>query len=313
MALRPQSFSPFESTMREFWYKLLYWDICHWHSLPICQKGTLSVSEYSLLCLSCISRSSTIAYFKFKVKNGEVNENFLENIENIKGNGGHVVLELGLQTVHRNEWRLIDRPNNLSSVRKVLTETRKRNISTEVSLIFGLPGQTFDSFKQSVDFCKACMGLRGRVEGQLRNLLFQNLLTFTYFKVDNLPLSYFITKCLLQYVDFGAKGDLENKRRQPMRATLGVESTYDLRLSADAFARDSSSRSESGIRIGRIQRSQFRASGSRSGGNPPRRLLKNFHQGWMAKMAELAQSLDHYNVNTKMKSTLDQTAYVGHH
>ena len=41
----------------------------------------------------------------------------------------------------------------MSKVKKVLIETQQRNIETEVSLIFGLPGQTVQSFKESVQFC----------------------------------------------------------------------------------------------------------------------------------------------------------------
>jgi radical SAM superfamily enzyme len=66
---------------------------------------------------------------------------------------GNVVLEFGLQTIHKDEMRLIDRGNNMRRVVEVLTQTRERNIDTEVSLIFGLPGQTVKSFEESVNFC----------------------------------------------------------------------------------------------------------------------------------------------------------------
>jgi radical SAM superfamily enzyme YgiQ (UPF0313 family) len=66
---------------------------------------------------------------------------------------GNVVLEFGLQTIHKDEMRLIDRGNNMRRVVEVLTQTRERNIDTEVSLIFGLPGQTYKSFEESVNFC----------------------------------------------------------------------------------------------------------------------------------------------------------------
>lgn len=67
---------------------------------------------------------------------------------------GEVVLELGLQTIHKGEQRIIQRPNNMKKVTTVLQETKQKNIPTEVSLIFGLPGQTVQSFQASVDFCK---------------------------------------------------------------------------------------------------------------------------------------------------------------
>lgn len=65
-----------------------------------------------------------------------------------------VVLEFGLQTIHKNEAKIIQRPNNMSKVKEMLLETKRRNIQTEVSLIFGLPEQTVKSFNESIQFCK---------------------------------------------------------------------------------------------------------------------------------------------------------------
>ena len=66
---------------------------------------------------------------------------------------GNVVLEFGLQTIHKEEQRLIQRPNNMKRIAWTLDETKQRNIDTELSLIFGLPGQTLESFNQSVQYC----------------------------------------------------------------------------------------------------------------------------------------------------------------
>lgn len=65
----------------------------------------------------------------------------------------HVVLEFGLQTIHKEEQRLIERPTNLPKVGRAITSCLEKGIAVEVSLIFGLPGQTFSSFKQSVEYC----------------------------------------------------------------------------------------------------------------------------------------------------------------
>ncbi len=82
-----------------------------------------------------------------------VNDAFLEHIAEINRTG-RVVLEFGLQTTNRAEMKLIDRGNNMTKVQKTLDDTRRLNIETELSLIFGLPEQTLDSFKTSVEFCK---------------------------------------------------------------------------------------------------------------------------------------------------------------
>ena len=82
-----------------------------------------------------------------------VKEDFLEAVTALNRTA-QVVLEFGLQTIHRDEAKLIQRPNNMRKVTRILTETRKRNIATEVSLIFGLPGQTLSSFAESIQYCK---------------------------------------------------------------------------------------------------------------------------------------------------------------
>lgn len=81
-----------------------------------------------------------------------VKEEFLNAISELN-NTAQVTLEFGLQTIHKNEAKIIQRPNNMSKVKQILLETKQRNIATEVSLIFGLPEQTVQSFKESIQFC----------------------------------------------------------------------------------------------------------------------------------------------------------------
>lgn len=83
-----------------------------------------------------------------------IKDEFIEQIDKLNQKA-HVVLEFGLQTIHPNEAKIIQRPNNMKKVEHVLSETKKRNIATEVSLIFGLPQQTLQSFQASVQFCKS--------------------------------------------------------------------------------------------------------------------------------------------------------------
>lgn len=67
----------------------------------------------------------------------------------------NVCLEFGLQTIHEDEGRSVDRRNNVARVDQTLAAVRERGIAHEVSLIFGLPHQTLASFKASVDWCLA--------------------------------------------------------------------------------------------------------------------------------------------------------------
>lgn len=79
---------------------------------------------------------------------------FLQKLKELNRTA-EVVLEFGLQTIHREEQRVIERPNSIKKVIEVLKETREAKIKTEVSLIFGLPNQTLQSFRESVDFCRS--------------------------------------------------------------------------------------------------------------------------------------------------------------
>ena len=84
----------------------------------------------------------------------KVTPQFLERVQEVNTNGGRVVLEFGLQSIHKDEQKLIERGNNMSKVKSNLEMIQKMKIETEISLIFGLPGQSLDSFKESVAFCK---------------------------------------------------------------------------------------------------------------------------------------------------------------
>ena len=57
------------------------------------------------------------------------------------------------ETIHAAEGTAIDRKNQIEKVDQALAEVRRRAIPHEVSLIFGLPEQTLDSFLASVRWC----------------------------------------------------------------------------------------------------------------------------------------------------------------
>ena len=65
----------------------------------------------------------------------------------------NVTLEFGLQTIHPAEARAVDRPNDMKRVREVVDLLHTRGIPFEVSMIYGLPNQTVDSFRASLDWC----------------------------------------------------------------------------------------------------------------------------------------------------------------
>lgn len=81
-----------------------------------------------------------------------VKKEFLDKISALNTTA-RVTLEFGLQTIDREEQKIINRPNNINAVTRVLKEVCAREINHEISLIFGLPKQTVNSFKKSIDFC----------------------------------------------------------------------------------------------------------------------------------------------------------------
>ncbi len=64
-----------------------------------------------------------------------------------------VCLEFGLQTIHKTESKAVNRANTMRAVDKALAAVRERRLRHEVSLIFGLPEQTRESFYETVRWC----------------------------------------------------------------------------------------------------------------------------------------------------------------
>ena len=65
---------------------------------------------------------------------------------------GNIRLELGLQTVVPEEMEAIGRRNSLDRVRQGMAQLNDAGVPYEISLIFGIPGQTLASFLESVNF-----------------------------------------------------------------------------------------------------------------------------------------------------------------
>jgi radical SAM superfamily enzyme YgiQ (UPF0313 family) len=63
-----------------------------------------------------------------------------------------IFLEFGLQTIHDEEMNILQRKNNIEHIEAVMTELNRLNINYELSIIFGIPGQTVTSFKRTIDF-----------------------------------------------------------------------------------------------------------------------------------------------------------------
>lgn len=93
---------------------------------------------------------------RFEMIKGETGELFLDLSEKTNAH-----LEFGVQTIIPDEYNAINRPNDNNLIGKLLPELKSRNISYEISLIYGLPYQTLDTFRYSIDFLlsKGCENL----------------------------------------------------------------------------------------------------------------------------------------------------------
>ncbi|MDR0871973.1 MAG: radical SAM protein [Prevotellaceae bacterium] len=82
------------------------------------------------------------------IKN-EIGSEFLDICQKHKD---RISLEFGLQTIHETEMKILNRKNNLEQVKSVMKELKERDIIYEISIIFGIPSQTVETFKKTIEF-----------------------------------------------------------------------------------------------------------------------------------------------------------------
>ncbi|MCY1204927.1 B12-binding domain/radical SAM domain protein [compost metagenome] len=98
--------------------------------------------------LNSIKAAGVHAQFSLQCRFETCSAAFLDALDGI-----NVTLEFGLQTTVEAEYRAIQRPNHMETVCDRIRQLHERQIDFEVSLIYGLPNQTLDSFRASVDWC----------------------------------------------------------------------------------------------------------------------------------------------------------------
>ncbi|MBI2893922.1 MAG: radical SAM protein [Deltaproteobacteria bacterium] len=64
-----------------------------------------------------------------------------------------VLLEFGLQTIHEKESRAINRSSRMDLVENGLSRVMAAGLLCKVGLIYGLPAQTYESFRASIAYC----------------------------------------------------------------------------------------------------------------------------------------------------------------
>ena len=81
-------------------------------------------------------------------------DEFLHAVHEHLSRGTTVVLEFGVQTIHKREQRHLERPNNARRIERWLDALNAEGVPYELSFIYGLPDQTLDSFRQSLEWAE---------------------------------------------------------------------------------------------------------------------------------------------------------------
>ena len=109
------------------------------------------------MVLDFLERARFSGKISLQCRPERITEAFLDQVESLsKTTGAEVVLEFGVQTLDPEELLHIERVRNANTYKlaeKVLHKlalVNQRRIKHEVSLIFGLPLQTVESFQQTI-------------------------------------------------------------------------------------------------------------------------------------------------------------------
>ena len=100
--------------------------------------------------LESIKKNNLDAQLSLQCRFEMITPEFLDALDGI-----NATLEFGVQTIIPAECKVIGRPNNMKKIEQVVKELKARNIDYEVSLIYGLPLQTLDSFEESINWCRS--------------------------------------------------------------------------------------------------------------------------------------------------------------
>lgn len=91
--------------------------------------------------------------FNFQVNFDKIKNGLKDKLLSIcEDNKDRIVLEFGLQTIHKEEMEVLRRKNDIEHIKSVMKTLNRLNIQYEISIIFGIPGQTFKSFLKTISF-----------------------------------------------------------------------------------------------------------------------------------------------------------------
>jgi hypothetical protein len=99
--------------------------------------------------LSIDSCKNICLQMHFNTIRSDKGERFLDICQR---NKDRISLEFGLQTIHCKEMDILNRKNDIPHVEKVMKRLCDAGIEYSISIIFGIPYQTVDSFCQTIEF-----------------------------------------------------------------------------------------------------------------------------------------------------------------
>jgi DNA repair photolyase len=99
--------------------------------------------------LSIDSCKNICLQMHFSTIRNEKGKRFLEICQRHKD---RISLEFGLQTIHDEEMKILNRKNDIPHVETVMKQLNDAGIKYSISIIFGIPYQTVESFHQTIEF-----------------------------------------------------------------------------------------------------------------------------------------------------------------
>jgi len=112
--------------------------------------GTFNVhNEYLPILAKLIEKTNSKITFQARFE--VLNETFINYCAE---HSDRLHLEFGLQTIHPNEEKIIGRKNDLNKIQSKLEQLNSFRIDYEVSIIYAIPGQTPQSFIDTIEFLK---------------------------------------------------------------------------------------------------------------------------------------------------------------
>ena len=167
-----------------------------------------------------------ILQVNFNNLKNELGDKFLSICEN---NKDKILLEFGLQTIHKKEMKVLNRDNDIKHIKSVMKALNRLNIQYEISIIFGIPGQTMDSFQSTIEFiekngCKNYKGfpLRLPQNSKMKNNADKLKIKEEYSSFDSFPIKIVKESYSFTHLDWemmysiAKKIDTENGTQAPI-------------------------------------------------------------------------------------------------